>query len=197
MTKGPIRRALEILDDFGSVRELLRDLGLWTPLVTAGAAVLGYLWAQSAGISMPYRALLVANVVVLGLFTGLCLHVWSHVRRAATPEELQGAHISHRHFRIVDLAREEDLIRNRTFEDCTIYGPAVLFPIGNFGGFLNCSFGVQSARELSWPLENTERHYHGAIGLEGCVFRRCRFVRIGLAATDAMRQNIEANVRRQ
>lgn len=90
-------------------------------------------------------------------------------------------HIVQRTFRIVDLAPNDDIIRGRTFEDCTIYGPAVLLPLDNVT--LEDNTFEADLEAFFWELPEERTHVLGAVGLSECVFRRCIFRRIGLAGT--------------
>jgi hypothetical protein len=89
-------------------------------------------------------------------------------------------HITHRSFRIVDLAEEIDpIIRGRTFEDCTIYGPAVVLPLDYITLEHNSFDGAPEA--VLWEIPDERAVIIGAIGLIDCIFRRCRFQGIGVA----------------
>jgi hypothetical protein len=77
------------------------------------------------------------------------------------------------------------IISNRTIEDCEIRGPAMITLLGgvtladnNFDGDINSLF-IEVAEK---------RIIIGAIGLQGCVFRGCRFIAIGIIGT---REQIE------
>jgi hypothetical protein len=72
------------------------------------------------------------------------------------------------------------IISNRTIEDCEIRGPAMIALLGgvtladnDFDGDIDSLF-VEVAKE---------RIIFGAFGLRNCVFRRCRFVAIGIICT--------------
>ncbi|CAN5580104.1 hypothetical protein BH24ACT20_BH24ACT20_01110 [soil metagenome] len=81
---------------------------------------------------------------------------------------------------IFDLARRRTIIKDKTFEDCEIHGPAVVAPIGNTD-FVDCTFAEAVDRNsLVWSPTEEERNYVGSIGLENCIFRNCNFYRIGL-----------------
>lgn len=89
-------------------------------------------------------------------------------------------HITHRSFRIVDLVDEgSDLIMGRTFEDCTIYGPAVLAPLNQLTFERNTFEATPDA--LFWVIAEDRNQLVGAIGLIDCTFRRCTFRGIGIA----------------
>lgn len=77
------------------------------------------------------------------------------------------------------------IISNRTIEDCEIRGPAMVALLGlvtitesSFDGDVDSLF-VEVA---------DKRIILGAIGLQNCVFRRCRFAQIGILGT---REQIE------
>ncbi len=81
---------------------------------------------------------------------------------------------------LFDLARRRALIKDKTFEDCHIRGPAVAAVM--FGtDFIDCTFAEGSDHDaLIWRPDMSRSGYLGAIGLENCIFRRCNFVTIGL-----------------
>ena len=87
--------------------------------------------------------------------------------------------LTHRSFRIVDLVSDDDIITGRTFEDCTIYGPAVLTLLNDVTMDSNTFEGSRDA--LFWELPEERERVIGAIGLRDCRFRRCVFRRIGIA----------------
>jgi len=95
-------------------------------------------------------------------------------------------HITQRSFRIVDLVGRDDLITGRTFEDCTIYGPAVLAPLDRMT-FEHNTFEAD-AGAIFWLIPEERVHVMGAIGLTDCTFRRCVFRRIGIAGRQALIQ---------
>lgn len=72
------------------------------------------------------------------------------------------------------------IISNRTVEDCEIRGPTMIAPLQratmdkcNFDGDIESIF-IEVA---------DKRNIVGAVGLKDCVFRRCRFVQIGIIGT--------------
>lgn len=180
-----LRRLIEIIDGYSSVREALRDLGMWGPLVTAGLAVWTYVWAKSEGLSVSQRAVLAAAVFAIGIVLLFVFRVWMRIRPLALPEDLMHSHLRDLAFRIVDLARDDQVIRNRTFEDCTIYGPAILVMTdGGIGGLDSCSFDTPDLKTTFVEVLPDQRFF-GAVGLSGCLFRRCRFIKIQIASDAA------------
>jgi hypothetical protein len=87
-------------------------------------------------------------------------------------------------FRIADLVHEDIVIRNRTFEDCTLYGPAILCSVGTVL-MTRCGFRAENPDDVFWELSEKQAtgqaNLVGVIGVEDCVFRDCNFVAIGLA----------------
>jgi hypothetical protein len=84
---------------------------------------------------------------------------------------------------IADFARRSVVIKDKVFEDCQIFGPAVLAPF-NPGTFDDCSWAEAADPEaVLWEVDPDRETYVGAIGLENCVFRRCHFARVGILVT--------------
>lgn len=173
-------------------------------LVGLGGIALGTLldlplWAR--GLLTLVLPLLIAIVAIARLTTvGGVVPVEGHPppggTQEAPPHDRHDAPLGGRYFRdqtirIADLAREEDIISGRTFEDCTILGPAVLGRLGTTL-FHECFFD-SNVDTLLIQLASEQRVI-GPIGVEHCTFRRCRFRRIGLLCVgdecDAFRRNI-------
>ena len=92
------------------------------------------------------------------------------------------SHMQNRSFRIVDLLEQAtDLLSERTFEDCTIYGPAVLVPLSHTTFEGNVFEGDPTA--LFWEIPEERERVTGGVGVLGCTFRRCIFRMIGIAGT--------------
>jgi hypothetical protein len=100
----------------------------------------------------------------------------------ASPHELEQPAIRRRLFWIADLVRATDkapIIHDRTFEDCDIYGPAVIAPLMGTtltGNSLSASSADEAFIELS-----PGREIYGVIGLERCSVRGCRLFKMSLA----------------
>lgn len=76
------------------------------------------------------------------------------------------------------------VIEGYVFEDCTILGPAVLVFVGEQTRWDAPHFVTSSEDALFWELPPREFvKPAGAVAISGCVFRRCRFERITLAAS--------------
>jgi len=73
------------------------------------------------------------------------------------------------------------VISNRTIEDCEIRGPAMIGLLGGVNLDDNNFDGANIDELFVEVLEN--RIIIGAIGLKDCVFRRCRFIKIGIIGT--------------
>ena len=77
------------------------------------------------------------------------------------------------------------IIRDRTFEDCEVRGPAMIALLGG-GSISNSTFDGDIDSVFVEVAD--KRIILGAIGLQSCVFRRCRFTQIGIIGT---REQIE------
>ena len=80
--------------------------------------------------------------------------------------------------RIAEIVQNH-VIENRTFEDCTLEGPAVIVKTG-VGIFHECNF-EGNLGEILWGIPSSRKAVLGAIELRNTVFRRCRFREVGIA----------------
>jgi len=182
MVIGWLKRAVEILESYQSVSEALKSMGLWTPLTTILSTGGVSLWAYSAHVH-PVVILPIAIATAAGVFAlGICLRIATQLRPIATVSDLSKNHITHRTFRLVDLVAEDRIIRNRTIENCVIYGPAVIIGMNSgINGFDKCTFlgSVESTQWEILPKPNTTI-VDGVIGIEGTIFRNCRLINIAM-----------------
>lgn len=88
--------------------------------------------------------------------------------------------------RIADLAVVDGMVRNRTFINCLVVGPAVLAPLEGTS-IENNIFTTPDARAMFWIIEPNRPEIVGAVGLENCQFEECRFERIGFAGPEDVR----------
>ena len=102
--------------------------------------------------------------------------------RLAIEGELVGSYLKEKHFRIVDLVRDDHTIYHRTFEKCYIYGPAILLLNGKQNFFNNVFHGISNEESLFYEIE-PGRPAVGTIGLDSCSFAECHFSRVGLAGS--------------
>jgi hypothetical protein len=103
-------------------------------------------------------------------------------------------YISGKHFHIADFADSRGIIESRTFEDCWIYGPAVItvssgdamsagLTAFEFAEFTNSRKGDLLIR-YDKPLVAT-----GVIVIRGCKFRHCHFLDVAIMGPSAMIDN--------
>ncbi len=81
------------------------------------------------------------------------------------------------------------VLKNSTFEDCDIHGPAILtLAEGSFEEtFVNCEWG--EGQEAFWPALKRPVRYIGVIDIQSCIFRRCRFKGIGVVIVPQPRRS--------
>jgi hypothetical protein len=96
----------------------------------------------------------------------------------ASSEDLRGDTIVERELRIVDLAGDKLVVREKTFEGCIIRGPAVILPVATH--FFGCTVmqhyvGIES---VLWPPPAVP-FVVGCVALERCVLAECRIMEIG------------------
>jgi hypothetical protein len=114
------------------------------------------------------------------------IHIFNPQQSIGPPEpveeDLKSDFIKGRTVDIVMVPRIGGLIEGKTFEDCTIRGPAILMGTGDNNHMDNCTFdyGHGDADSIMWFRTRLEEFVVGAIGLRNCTFRRCVFVGIGI-----------------
>ena len=107
----------------------------------------------------------------------------------ALPDQLTSSHLQGLNIRINDLAREEPFVRNRTFVDCHIYGPAVLV----LDGCTLRGITFDTPIDSLFILVTQERAW-GVIKIENCIFKDCRFMKIGIAGSAEFKQLVEGSI---
>ena len=85
-------------------------------------------------------------------------------------------------FRLVDIPRVRGIVDSRTFENCTIYGPAVIVIFG--GSLTSCVFDTADGAPASLLWRASQTTVVGAIGLRNCTFRNCRFKGRGVGGSE-------------
>lgn len=101
------------------------------------------------------------------------------VRRSVLPDP-SATYFKDEAIHIFDLARRRTIAKGKTFEDCDIYGPAVV-AVMEGTDFDDCHFAeAGDMSSLVWEPSVNRSDHIGVVGLAGCIFRRCNFVRVGL-----------------
>lgn len=174
-----IRRFISALDWYGRI-VLLGSLGVGGAVsaavtIAASTVAAAPLWLQ---VAMFVSILLIVTPAVAGIgLYGLRRWQGGHERKVTTLPS--PSYFSNQRLYVADLVRdvEAPIIKDKTFEDCTLVGPAVLAPRGTTVLQNNNFEGPLSSFVYEIP---EERFVIGIIGLEDCVVRRCRFEKIGL-----------------
>lgn len=116
----------------------------------------------------------------------------------ADEEQLRRPYVKGLAFRITDLCRDTNVISDKVFEECDVAGPAILLPVGEADVFAHCSFntGIKSEPDVQpdaylWEIPNDQGAAVGVVAIRNCVFRRCRFLNVGLAG----KQNVIQSMR--
>lgn len=165
----------------------LGGFGFWVLVWLAGEANLNVpVWLMVV-LGIP-AAVMATVAVVAWVKTGTA---WFRQYRLCVPFERRDEHrtqidraerlqtfFQRREISIRDLLEHDGAVSDRTFEDCYIDGPAVVYPY-------QCQFNkpvfvTNVIESLLWELSPNQEAVIGAIELRRCVFRRCRFNRIGI-----------------
>ena len=132
------------------------------------------LWKAHSRQSIAIPSLL---VVLCGIAISVGQFYFSESKKLnfATPDELTASILQNKNIRIGDLTREESVIRGKTFENCHIYGPAII-------GLQDCILSsVNKFTEIDVNgvfIETTNKTVSGAIGFDACVIKNCVFHKI-------------------
>lgn len=109
----------------------------------------------------------------------------------ATPDELIQLTLRDRDIRLADLTREDFTIRNKTFDNCHIYGPAVIYPknlilMGKMSTGANYESGF---------IATTNKTISGAVVLEGCVMKDCALYKISFIGSPEQIADIKVKLK--
>jgi hypothetical protein len=116
----------------------------------------------------------------------------THPTGFTTPDQLIGTYLEGIDFRIVDLAREDLVIKNRTIVNCRIYGPAVLLVKSGTIGY--CTFGGDPTKSTEENVSSffipvlKSKLIQGTIMLENVDFKGCTFFNIAFMGPDQLRE---------
>ena len=116
----------------------------------------------------------------------LLANAWLSVQsqpRLLDSAEFAQPYLHGKHLKLVDLTGDDNIIEGRTFEDCQFYGPAVIAITGVTTIHGNTFEAVNG--QLFIPII-AGVHVGGGtavIQLKDCQFRRCRFRRVQIVAT--------------
>ena len=83
-----------------------------------------------------------------------------------------------RSVRIADLAAEDPVLADKTFEDCYIYGPGVLTLLNDVQ-LSRCTFAVAVIEDMLFEIPPVDRRMVGPIGLRHVKFIHCTFRGVG------------------
>lgn len=114
-------------------------------------------------------------------FCATSLFVWHFYNKEpkqlnfATPDSLTSPVLRNMDIRISDLVREDFTIRNKTFENCRIYGPAIITLTS--GNVISHNKFMEVDIEGTF-IVTTNNAILNAIALEGCIITNCTLHKI-------------------
>jgi ABC-type glycerol-3-phosphate transport system permease component len=104
----------------------------------------------------------------------------------ATPDMLIPLNLKDLQINVADLVRSDIVVRNKTFENCYLYGPAIITPTGDYTTFSKNYFDAPA--DSIFITISEDRFVSGAIGFENCQFIGCHFVKIGIIGNSDLKQ---------
>lgn len=85
-------------------------------------------------------------------------------------------------------------IKDKTFTDCVIEGPAVM-AVMNGTFFDSCAMGTTSDVKSLLYRPVSDVKMAGVVGVSNCRFVRCRFVQVGFTGSEEMLDEMAAGIR--
>jgi hypothetical protein len=121
----------------------------------------------------------IASLAAIALGWAIFFHHVLLEPESLTYADLGNSYLAHKHFRLADLARFENVVTDRTFEDCTFYGPGFV----NFdaGTYLNDPLFVMPDKQENLSpvtafIEVADGTYlFGGVTFINCTFQHCTF----------------------
>lgn len=98
------------------------------------------------------------------------------------PEELESRYVRRKTLRLCDLVSDRaPVLEDRYFDECKIYGPAVIMSAG-ITTITQCEIFTAgtSPADAFWV---TDRHLVGGIVVRNCTFKRCELYYLGFAGS--------------
>jgi hypothetical protein len=133
---------------------------------------------KSEGLRKHALTIIMAFMLVSSIITAYQLYE-NKQAHFATPEALMPAYLHDMNIRIADLAIENTYIRNKTFERCELWGPAVVILSGNTV-VNHLSMGIPSLENMNDIfVDTTNPRILGAVTFDNCVFRSCGLHLVG------------------
>jgi hypothetical protein len=86
---------------------------------------------------------------------------------------------------------EDAAVRDQTFVDCEIRGPAIVHPVEC--EFVSSTFDG-SLDEVLWEVSPERSRILGVVGLERCRFENCTFSEIGVAGTKEVLEQLRGEL---
>lgn len=204
-------RAADVTLSLGDVA--LRIIGISTGLSAVAGLVTWF-------VGNPYAALVVGLATWIAIAILLLLIMTRRTEPGASPEsvirpestnidteeplpqeslayEPEGAYFKEQPVYIADLARKDIELKGKTFEDCQIFGPAIIAPYYGSWPFYKCTWAEDDPDNLLWEGILSREKYVGVIGIEtDCTFRRCHFVRVGILVNEETYKRLKAGTMR-
>jgi hypothetical protein len=111
----------------------------------------------------------------------------------ATSEALMSPILQNMTIRICDLAREDFVIHNKTFENCHIYGPAIIACDNVIMTHTTITAAVPPDPN-SFVIETTNQFCLGVIVFKDCTFKHCTLYKIGFIGTHEQIADIKKQI---
>lgn len=170
------------------------QIPIWVSKTILTLFIISILFALFRGSFQVYNSKESELIRVMTKYTDLQKKISEEVPESfATPDQLIGQYYEGLDIRLADLARESNVIKNKKFVNCRLFGPAVILPF-------NCSFrGIKISSYESNLEDNISTFYiplpktktlQGIIRLENIDFRDCALQNIAFMGPDTLKNQL-------
>jgi hypothetical protein len=156
---------------------------IFVPVAIIGFSIGILLMASALSKEVLWKSFVIpATIMTLCALSLISWHLYNKELKQpnfAVPDTLTSPVLRDLNIRISDLTREDFRIRNKTFKNCHIYGPAVIYISPNTNNVVAGNTFVEISPEGGF-ITTSNKEVSGAIGLEDCVIQDCIFHRISI-----------------
>jgi 4-amino-4-deoxy-L-arabinose transferase-like glycosyltransferase len=161
---------------------------IWITIAIPFAIIFGWIGILLM-LSVLSKESLWKSFIIPSVITILCaasMFIWhlyykeSKQLNFAVPAELTSSLIQNKDIHISDLVRDNFMISNKTFENCNLYGPAVITFVNNV--WMNDSSFMAAVPDPNndFFMETSSENLLGVIVFDNCIFRNCKLYKIGI-----------------
>lgn len=141
------------------------------------------LFAGGIGLLFPSNQIIAYILFGIGILV-LIYAFWRRLKISILPN-IESKYFHNQKLYLSDFVKHEKVISDKTFDNCELIGPAVIF-CADFDYSNNKFLGYEN--EITMPIENKSQNYSGIITFDRCSLKNCRLRDVSIIIS-ASRQN--------